>query len=133
MKAKKLGALLSPLLCAAFALGMAACGDNPSDSSSGGSHGNKGYYTYNTYMAGTNNLNWNPHTWETNDDSGLLGYMSMGFFDFVLAENKTSNARVPEMAAYVPGTQNCMRTSPLLMRAATAWAREKPPKHSASI
>ncbi|MBS1399826.1 MAG: hypothetical protein HPZ86_03405 [Clostridia bacterium] len=105
MKAKKLGALLSPLLCAAFALGMAACGDNPSDSSSGGSHGNKGYYTYNTYMAGTNNLNWNPHTWETNDDSGLLGYMSMGFFDFVLAENKTSNARVPEMAAYVPGTQ----------------------------
>ena len=48
MKAKKLGTLLSPLLCAAFALGMAACGDNPSDSSSGGSHGNKGYYTYNT-------------------------------------------------------------------------------------
>lgn len=31
--------------------------------------------------------------------------MSMGFFDFVLAEDKVSNARVPEMAAYVPGTQ----------------------------
>ena len=30
-------------------------------------------YTYNDYLAATTGLNWNPLSWETNDDSYVLG------------------------------------------------------------
>jgi ABC-type transport system substrate-binding protein len=62
----------------------------------------EGYYTYNDFMGGTTGLNWNPHTWETNDDSYVLGYLSMGFYDFVLNEDLTGYAIIPEMAADYP-------------------------------
>ena len=35
-------------------------------------------YTYNTSTTALGN-NWNPHTWETNADSTILSYLSMGF------------------------------------------------------
>ena len=61
-----------------------------------------GFYTYNDFMGGTTGLNWNPHTWETNDDSYVLGYISMGFYDFTLNADRTGYAIVPEMAADYP-------------------------------
>ncbi len=35
-------------------------------------------YTYNTYSTSLGN-NWNPHTWETNADDSILGYLSSPF------------------------------------------------------
>lgn len=62
------------------------------------------FYTLNTYTAGTSSLNWNPHTWEENFDSTVLGMITMGFFDFVLSKDGKSYSIVPELATYVPGT-----------------------------
>ena len=41
-------------------------------------------YTMNDYLAGTSNMKWAPHTWETSDDSYVLDYISTGFFGFNL-------------------------------------------------
>lgn len=62
----------------------------------------EGVYTYNDYIGGTTGLNWNPHAWETNDDSYVLGWLSMGFYNFV--PNKTLDGYdiVPEMAEKLP-------------------------------
>lgn len=60
------------------------------------------FYTYNDFMGGTTGLNWNPHTWETNDDSYVLAYLTMGFYDFALNEDCSGYAIVPEMAADYP-------------------------------
>lgn len=38
----------------------------------------KAEYTYKGYSTALG-TNWNPHTWETNADQGILGYLSMGF------------------------------------------------------
>ena len=59
-------------------------------------------YTYNDFLGGTTGLNWNPLSWETNDDSYVLGYQSMGFYDFALNEDLTGYAVVCEMAAALP-------------------------------
>ena len=61
-----------------------------------------GYYTYNDYTAGMTGLNWNPHSWETNEDSYVLGWITMGFYDFVLNENADGYSIVPEMASKMP-------------------------------
>ena len=71
----------------------------------------KGYadeknYTYSLPISGTKSLNWNPHTWSTKTDSTIMGYLAVGFFDFVLAEDGVSYLPVPEMAAYVPNTRS---------------------------
>lgn len=60
------------------------------------------FYTYNDYIGGTTSLNWNAHSWETNDDSYILGYQSMGFYDFVLNEDLTGYSVVCEMASALP-------------------------------
>ncbi len=59
-------------------------------------------YTYKDYLAGMTGLNWNPLTWETNDDSYVLGFLTMGFYDFAINEDKTGYSVVPEMAAALP-------------------------------
>ena len=59
-------------------------------------------YTYNDYLAATTGLNWNPLSWETNDDSYVLGYLGLGFYDFALNADKTGYAIVCEMAADYP-------------------------------
>ena len=59
-------------------------------------------YTLNDVMTATTSLNWNPLSWETADDSMMLGYLSMGFYEFVLNADKTGWAIVPEMAADYP-------------------------------
>ena len=59
-------------------------------------------YTYKDYLAGMTGLNWNPLTWETNDDSYVLGFLTMGLYDFTLNADLTGYSIVPEMAAAMP-------------------------------
>ncbi|MBQ8657516.1 MAG: hypothetical protein IJ506_00085 [Clostridia bacterium] len=63
-------------------------------------------YTYKLPIAGVKSLNWNPHTWSDNTDSKVMGFLNIGFFDFVLAEDGDSSLPVPEMASYVPNTKS---------------------------
>lgn len=55
--------LLVPL---SLALVLVACGEAPQDT-----------FTYRGYASALAS-NWNPHSWETNADSGILGYLSEG-------------------------------------------------------
>lgn len=59
-------------------------------------------YTYLDYIGGTTGLNWNPHSWETNDDSYVLGYITTALYDFVLNEDKSGYTIIPEAAAAMP-------------------------------
>lgn len=60
-------------------------------------------YTYNNYLASMGaGLNWNPHSWETSDDSIILDYISTGFYAFKLNETKDGYSVMPEMAADFP-------------------------------
>jgi len=60
-------------------------------------------YTFNDYTADINSsMNWDPLSWETSDDSAVLGYISTGFYDFVLNSDKTGYSVVPELAAEMP-------------------------------
>ena len=60
-------------------------------------------YTYNDFVASiTSSSDWNPHTWETNEDSNLLDMMTVGFYNFYLNSDKTGYSIVPEMAAEYP-------------------------------
>ena len=60
------------------------------------------FYTFNDYIAATTNMKWAPHTWETNDDSYVLGYISSGFYGFELNSTKTGWSVTCEMAAELP-------------------------------
>ena len=59
-------------------------------------------YTYNDYLGGTSNMDWNPHTWETSDDSILLDLQTVPFYAFYLNADKTGYAILPEAAADYP-------------------------------
>lgn len=59
-------------------------------------------YTYLDYIGGTTGLNWNPHQWETNDDSYVLGYITTALYDFVLNEDLSGYAIICEAAADYP-------------------------------
>ena len=59
-------------------------------------------YTSLDYIGGTTGLNWNPHTWETNDDSYVLGWLTTPLYDFVLNGDKTGYTIIPEAAAAMP-------------------------------
>ncbi len=59
-------------------------------------------YTYLDYIGGTTGLNWNPHAWETNDDSYVLGYITTPLYDFVLNEDITGYTIICEAAAKLP-------------------------------
>lgn len=45
---------------------------------------------------------WNPHEWETNTDSVIIGYTEIGLYDVILNGDKDGYEVVPEMAAAVP-------------------------------
>ena len=95
-----------------FVFVAASCGGNGGNQ--GGNQGgeqpdpNKPWYetdgdfTYNDYIASTTSMNWNPLSWETNDDSYVLGYLSMGFYDYALNDEADGWVVVPEMAAELP-------------------------------
>ncbi len=59
------------------------------------------HYTYNTYTSefGTS---WNPHTYQTANDSTVLDYTTVGFYTFDYNETKDGFVVVPEMAAAMP-------------------------------
>ncbi len=59
-------------------------------------------YTYLDYIGGTTGLNWNPHQWETSDDSYVLGYLNTALYDFVLNEDLSGYTIIPEAAAEMP-------------------------------
>lgn len=61
-----------------------------------------GNYTYNDFIGGTTSMNWSPLSWETNDDSYVLGYLSMGFYDYMLNETGDGWVVIPEMAESLP-------------------------------
>ena len=59
-------------------------------------------YTLHDYITATTTMDWNPHTWETSDDSSVLDMMTMGFYSIVLNADKTGYAIICEMAAALP-------------------------------
>lgn len=74
---------------------LVSCGGN--DNSEGG----KIDYTYNTYID-SNPKTWNPHAWETNSDSYILGFTEMGFYDLGFNSDKSGYEFLPEMATEFP-------------------------------
>ncbi len=60
------------------------------------------YYTFNDYYTSTATLNWNALTWETSEDSGLLGYLSSGFYNFALNADKDGWCVTTELASEAP-------------------------------
>lgn len=58
-------------------------------------------YTYNDYSAGSPDT-WNPHEWETNEDSYIMTYTQMGLYDFQLNSTGDGYEIIPEMAASDP-------------------------------
>jgi len=88
--------LFSLLLTLALVFGLTSCGKK-----------DNGTYTMHDFLSSTASLKWNPLTWETNDDSSVLGYLSMGFYDYRVDVDKKGNSLgkyvvVPEMAAELP-------------------------------
>lgn len=67
----------------------------------GDSKPKKATYTYHDAMTNSPET-WDPSNWETNTDSYILGYTTMGFYDFVLNEAKNGYTIIPEMAAGEP-------------------------------
>ena len=59
-------------------------------------------YTYLDFIGGTTGLNWNPHQWETSDDSYVLGYVITPLYDFVLNADISGYEIIPEAAAEMP-------------------------------
>ncbi len=103
--------LLLFVLCLAFGGLLLACGptDNPDGPDNpGGDTDNRawyekdGDYTMNDFIADTSTLNWNPLSWETNDDSAMLAYQSIGFYDYAVNDDADNWKVVPEMAAALP-------------------------------
>ena len=90
--------LLISTAATALVLGLASCNNDPNAGKT---------YTMHDFLASTKSLQWNPLTWETSDDSAMLSYLSMGFFDYrvdVDAEGKSLGKYVvvPEMAEALP-------------------------------
>ena len=54
-------------------------------------------YTYRTAVSGNPNT-WNPHEWETNDDSIIMSFTTAGLYEFVFNEKRNGYEIVPEMA-----------------------------------
>lgn len=59
-------------------------------------------YTLNQYTAGTTNMKWSTHTWETADDNAMLTYITRGFYNFVLNDTLDGWAVACEMASELP-------------------------------
>ena len=91
----------SLFLVVVLAFSLVACGPNkpqPEEAKT---------YTMHDFLASTSSLKWNPLTWETSDDSSVLGYLSMGFYDYRVAVDANGKSLgkyevVPEMAAALP-------------------------------
>ena len=77
--------ILTIMLVAMMAMSLVACGGKTNDNT------DKAYeyqYTYQSYSSALAN-NWNPHTWEMNNDSTVLGYLTTPFVDMTVANSET--------------------------------------------
>ena len=68
--------------------------------SCGGKKGSANY-TLSTYMS-SNPKTWNVHAWETNDDSYIIAYTEMGFYDLGFNDDKSGYVFLNEMASGLP-------------------------------
>jgi len=59
-------------------------------------------YTYNDFITDSSTLNWNPLSWETNDDSYILDYISSPYYGFALNSTKDGWSVVCELAEALP-------------------------------
>ncbi len=91
------------LLAVVMTLSLVGCGNSePSDPSTGGSSSVESSvaggsedatttasdtYTYNTYMSALA-TNWNPHTWEMNSDSTVMGYIETPLADITVKDSE---------------------------------------------
>ena len=96
---KNLKKITTVALVGATVFSLSSCGPKAKD--------NKDftYYSYTTALG----TNWNPHTWETNADSGMLGYIESPFVDVTIKNSKTGEYQwVYEMAESVTDvTEKC--------------------------
>ncbi|MEG0034556.1 MAG: ABC transporter substrate-binding protein [Bacilli bacterium] len=67
-------------------------------------------YTYRTYLP-TSPKSWNVHTWDTNDQSYIIGFTEMGLYDTILNEKHDGYKFVNEMAAAAPVDASAKLTS----------------------
>ena len=85
---------LAMLLAVLMVLSLAACGESTNETTNGTAAGDTtdapdtngiapGTYTYNTYTTALG-TNWNPHTWETNGDSAIMGYIETPLADMTV-------------------------------------------------
>ncbi len=102
---------LTLALAGVTALGLASCGTQGDATSSvsetttpvaTSSTVENATYTLHDYLGATTSLNWNPLSWETSDDSSVLSYLSMGFYDYQVNDTKDGYVVVPEMAESLP-------------------------------
>ena len=60
-------------------------------------------YTFNDFTSAlTSNSNWDVLSWETNDDSNIMDYLTSGFYAFRINSDKTGYSIMPEAAAEMP-------------------------------
>ena len=70
--------------------------------SAGKDYTDPAHYTYCESISGTTGMKWAPHTWETADDSYILGYTTTGFYDLVLNATGDGFTVMEEMAVGRP-------------------------------
>ena len=90
------------VLCFSLVLVVASCGEQTENPKGDAWFDLDGDYTYNDFITATTSMNWNPLSWETNDDSYVLGYLSSGFYEYQLNEDATGWEVSCEMAAALP-------------------------------
>ena len=99
--------LLCLLLAVVMVLSLAACnkpvdntnptqGNNPTEGTKPTEPSAPATYTYNGAAATFPSV-WNPHTYQTDTDSDILGYISDGFYTFDYNESGDGFAIVPAM------------------------------------
>ena len=102
---KSLNKVLALVLVLVMAMGMAACGGSsaPATTEEPAAEAETApaaeapaaeepaaevpSYTFNDYSSSLAN-NWNPHTWETNADSAILGYVAYPFVDYSILDSE---------------------------------------------
>ena len=87
--------IASTIMLVASAMTLGACGCNSKRKTEGDK------YTYRTTVSGNPNT-WNPHEWETSDDSIILSFTTAGLYEFVFNSDRSGYEIVPEMAAGEP-------------------------------
>ncbi len=84
-------ALLCVCLVASFCATLIGCKDKEGE----------GRYSYNTSLS-VFPTNWNPHIYQTDTDSTVLGYITSGFYTFDYNSDKDGYVVVPDMATGEP-------------------------------